>query len=75
MQLMQFIQSCGNPQQAVLSILEEQAQENPRYGDIVSCAKSNDSRGVENAVRAYLAQQGVDFDKEFNAFKKNWGFK
>ena len=51
-----------------LQMLEQQAQVNPMFAQLLTLARNNDSQGIENMVRGFLESQGVDYDKEFNSF-------
>lgn len=57
-----------NPKQMALQMLEQQAQINPMFAQLLTLARNNDSQGIENMVRGFLESQGVDYDKEFNSF-------
>lgn len=73
--LMSFIQTIrgqSNPQQAVMSILEQQPN-NTVYSSIARLAKQGKTGDIENVVRNAMKEKGIDFDKEFNSFKKTLG--
>jgi hypothetical protein len=36
-------------------------------------AQNNDTKGIEQVARNLCAQRGLDFDKEFAAFRKQLG--
>ena len=67
MQLLGMIKNGSNPQQLMLSILEQ----NPNMKILTDLAKANNVSGIENFVRNYVNSQGGDFDKDFNAFKQS----
>lgn len=71
MQLLGMIKNGSNPQQLMLSILEQ----NPKMKTLTDLAKANNVSGIENFVRNYVNSQGGDFDKDFNAFKQMLGVK
>ena len=71
MQLLGMIKNGSNPQQLMLSILEQ----NPNMKTLTDLAKANNISGIENFVRNYVNSQGGDFDKDFNAFKQMLGVK
>ena len=73
MQLIQMIKSGQNPQQLMLSILDKQAQTNPIYKNLKDLAEQNRTRDIEQVARNMFEERGLDFDKEFNSFKKNLG--
>lgn len=73
--LIQMIKNGSNPQQLMLNILEGKAQENPIYQNLMAMAKQNKTADIEKFARNLVESQGLDFDKEFNAFRQRLGFK
>lgn len=73
MQLIQMIKSGKNPQQLMLSILEQQSQNNPMYQNLMMLAKNNRTSDIEQIARNLAKERGIDFDKEFNAFRRQFG--
>lgn len=73
MQFMQMIRSGGNPQQLVMNILQQQAGNNPIGQNLLQMAQNNDGKGIEQVARNLCAQRGLDFDKEFAAFRQQLG--
>ena len=72
-ELIQLIRSGSNPQQLMLGILEQNAASNPVYQNLMQLAKENKTAEIEQFARNLAQAQGLDFDKEFNAFKKRLG--
>lgn len=72
-QLIQMIKSGKNPQQLLIGILQNQAQQNPMYKDFLYLIQNNRTNEIEPIVRANFQKNGLDFDKEFNSFKKTLG--
>lgn len=72
-QLIQMIKSGKNPQQLMMSVLEMRAQNSPIYQNLVTLAKENKTKDIEAFARNLAREQGRDFDKEFNAFRKHYG--
>lgn len=63
-----------NPQQLILSFLEQRAGENnPLAANILEMAKENNTQAIEQFARNYLQSQGKDFDTEFNSFRQKFG--
>jgi hypothetical protein len=58
-----------------MSILEGQAGTNPISANLLDMVKENRKGDIEQFDRNYFASNGMDFDKEFNAFKKTYGLK
>ena len=75
MMLIQMIKQGQNPQQLLTSILEGQAGENPVTKNLLNMIKENRTADVEAFARNYFSSIGLDFDTEFNAFKKTYGLK
>ena len=73
--LIQMMKQGQNPQQLLLSILEGQANDNPVSANLLDMVRNNRTADIETFARNYFASQGMDFDKEFNAFKKTYGLK
>lgn len=72
-QIIQFIKSGGNPQQMVMNMLQQQAGNTPMGQNLLTMAKNNDSKGIEQVARNLCKQRGLDFDTEFAAFKQQLG--
>lgn len=76
MMLIQQIKNGQNPQQLILSILENQMGNTPMGANLINLARNNQTAEIEKIVRNIIQQRGLDFDKEFNAFKRQFfGFK
>lgn len=69
-QLIQMIKSGGNPQQLVMSVLNQRAQENPMFANMLKLANTNDTKGLEQIARNLAKERGMDFDKEFANFRQ-----
>ena len=70
-----FIQMArnGNPQQIVMNMLQQNAQGNPMFANILSLAQNGNTQEIENIVRNMARERGIDFDKEFNSFRQMFG--
>ena len=73
MQFIQMMRNGGNPQQMMMNILQQQAGNSPVGQNLLKLAQSNDGKGIEQFARNLCAQRGLDFDKEFTAFKQKLG--
>lgn len=71
--LIKMIKSGQNPQQLILNMLQESAQNNPMTSNLLEMAQNQDSAGLEKFARNYVASQGKDFDTEFKAFRQQFG--
>lgn len=74
-QIVQMIKSGKNPQQVVLGFLDNQFSNSPMGANLINLAKQNRTADIEQIARNIVAQRGGDFDKEFTAFKRQWGFE
>ena len=73
LELVQMIKNGRNPQQLMLSVLDKQAQFNPIYGNLKNLAKEGRTADIERFARNLAESQGLDFDTEFNAFRRKFG--
>lgn len=73
MQIIQLMKSGQNPQQMIMQLLSQQAQNNPIAANIFQMAQQGRTADIEAFARNYFASQGKDFDKEFNAFRQTYG--
>ena len=71
-QLIMQIKQGKNPQQLMLDILEGEASSNPIMGNLLTMAKENRTADIESFARNLAKEQGIDFDKEFSRFKKQY---
>lgn len=69
-QLIEMIRNGQNPQQLMISILENQMKGTPMGDNLIYLARNGRSAEIEQVVRNLYSQQGRDFDKEFSEFKK-----
>lgn len=75
MQLIQQIKNGQNPQQLMMSVLENQMGNTPMGANLLNLARNNQTSEIEKIARNIMRQRGLDYDKEFNAFKQMLGFK
>ncbi len=74
MQLISMVKKSQNPKQFVYNIVEENMGSNPLFANLLNLAKSNNASEIEAVARNMFKEKGLDFDKEFNTFKQNFGF-
>ena len=72
-ELIQMIRNGKNPQQLMMSVLDKQAQNNPIYNNLKTMAKEGRTKDIERFARNLTESQGLDFDTEFNAFRRKFG--
>lgn len=75
MQLISMLRGGGNPQQLVMSLLQNEMGNTPMGQNLLSLAQKGDAPQIEEIARNICKQKGVDFDKEFSAFKQLLGIK
>ena len=64
----------GNPQQIVMRMLEQRAQQgNPVFKNLLNKVQQGDTQGDETIVRNMAKEKGIDFDTEFNSFRRKFG--
>ena len=73
MQLISQIRQGKNPQQLMINIMEINIKDTPMGENLLLLAKEGRSADIEQIVRNMFKERGLDFDKEFTAFKKNLG--
>ena len=73
LQFINMLKSIKNPKQAVINMIK--SNNNPMLKNLVEMAEKGDTKGVENFARNFYAQQGRDFDQEFNNFKSMFNGK
>ena len=68
MQLIQMIKGGLNPQQLVMSLLQ-QNKSNPILQNATNLANNGNISALEVLARNLAQQRGLDFDKEFSNFQ------
>ena len=62
------------PEQITLNIVESKMRGTPMGDNLIKLAYEGNGAEIERIARNLAAQQGIDFDKEFNTFRKQFGF-
>ena len=73
MQFIAAIRGGQNPQQLVMNMLEQKMGNTPMGQNLLTMARNNDEKGIEQVARNLCAQRGLDFDTEFAKFKQQFG--
>lgn len=71
--MIQMAKSGQNPEQMMLQYLQQQAQQSPMGQNLLSLVQQGNTADIEKIARNICAQRGVDFDKEFTAFRQSLG--
>ena len=58
------------PDQITLNIVEQKMKGTPMGDNLIKLAREGNGAEIEKIARNLAMQQGIDFDKEFEAFKK-----
>ena len=74
-QIIQAIRGGQNPQQIMISLLQQRIGNTPMGQNLLSLAQQNDGQAIEKIARNLCQQRGLDFDKEFASFKQSLGLK
>lgn len=70
MQLLQMMKNGMNPQQLVMSFLQQQGN-NPILQNAVNLAQNGNSSALQMIARNLASQKGVDFGQAFSNFQNN----
>ncbi len=71
--MIQMVRNKQNPEQMMMQFLQQQASQNPMGQNLLSLAQAGNTADIEKIARNICAQRGIDFDKEFTAFKQSLG--
>jgi hypothetical protein len=71
--IIKMIREGKNPQQVLLNLLDQQAQNNPMYANLATLARENRGKEIEAIARNLAKERGIDFDKEFMNFRRTYG--
>ena len=71
--LIQMIRNGQNPQQLMLQVLQNRLQGTPLGNNLISLAKEGKTDEIEKIIRNLFAARGLDYDKEFAAFRQQFG--
>jgi hypothetical protein len=56
----------------MMGILQSGAQSNPLYANLLQMAQQGRTSDIEAFARNIAKEKGIDFDKEFAKFKKQY---
>ena len=74
MMLMQMLRG-GNPQQAIMNAMRNQAGQNPVLNNALDMAEKQDSKGLEQLARNLCESNGVNADDMVKQIKSQFGMK
>ena len=61
------------PEQITLNIVESKMKGTPIGDNLIRLAREGNGAEIEKIARNLAAQRGIDFDKEFEKFRKQFG--
>ena len=74
MMLMQMLRG-GNPQQAIMNAMRNQAGQNPVLNNALDMAAKQDAKGLEQLARNLCESNGVNADDMVKQIKSQFGMK
>ena len=74
MMLMQMLRG-GNPQQAIMNAMRNQAGQNPVLKNALDMAEKQDAKGLEQLARNLCESNGVNADDMVKQIKSQFGMK
>ena len=74
MMLMQMLR-VGNPQQAIMNAMRNQAGQNPVLNNALDMAEKQDAKGLEQLARNLCESNGVNADDMVKQIKSQFGMK
>lgn len=74
MQIMQMLRG-GNPQQAIMNAMRNQAGQNPVLNNALDMAEKQDAKGLEQLARNLCESNGVNADDMVKQIKSQFGIK
>ena len=70
---LQFMKAMRNPQEFMQKMMDNsQVMQNPIAKNIIDMAQKGDVAGIEQMGRNIAKEKGIDFDKAFSDFKKQF---
>lgn len=75
MQLIQMVRNGGNPQQAVMNIVKQQAVNNPVMNNALQMMEKGDNAGIEKLARNLCKEKGINPDEMLSQVQNKFGIK
>lgn len=73
MEIIQMIKGGQNPEQIAMNLIMMRMGNTPMGKNLMDLAKLGKTSDIEAIARNMAKQKGLDYDKEFAAFKENFG--
>ena len=71
--ILQMIERGYNPEQVMMNLLQARMGNTPMGQNLIRMVQTKDASGIEAFARNICRENGVDFDAEFQAFRKRIG--
>ena len=75
MQMIQMMHSGGNPQQAIINMMKQQAGNNPVMNNAINMMEKGDNAGIEKLARNLCKERGINPDDMLSQVKSQFGIK
>lgn len=62
-----------NPEQMMMWVLETKMKGTPMGDNLINLARQGNTGEIERIARNLVSQNGMDYDKEFKAFRQSIG--
>ena len=72
-QFIAMVKQGYNPEQLMINLMEQRLKGTPMGDNLIKLAKEGNGAEIEKIARNLAKQRGIDFDKEFSAFKRQLG--
>lgn len=72
-QLITALKNGGNPNQAIISLMEQQSGRSPLEDNVISLARQGKFAEIEQIAKNLCASRGVNFEQAFSAFRQRFG--
>ena len=63
----------GNPQQMIMQFMKQNMQGNPMFSNLLLLAQQGKRSDIEEIAKNICKENNIDFEKEFQLFKQNFG--
>lgn len=72
-QIIQMFKGGGNPQQILMSMLQEKIGGTPFGDNLISLAQRGDSSSIEKIAKNLCESKGINYEEAFKKFKQQFG--
>lgn len=72
-QIIQMFKSGGNPQQILMSMLQERMGGTPFGDNLISLAQQGDTSSIEKIAKNLCESKGINYEETFKKFRQQLG--